>query len=206
MRVKGTGFTLIELLVVIAIIAILAAIIFPVLAKAREAGRKISCTSNLRQIGNALAMYQVDNDGTNITVLADPVTSKQLWEEQISPYIQTAGSATEKMGIFLCPGFGGWQVACFGFFGTTHGYVGGYAINCYGPITPTGISGTLDSEIGDPSGTLAVFESVRCRVAGMGASGSPQMRHNEGQNVLFMDGHVKWMRQIDRAMWTPWID
>jgi prepilin-type N-terminal cleavage/methylation domain-containing protein/prepilin-type processing-associated H-X9-DG protein len=62
-RSSGTGFTLIELLVVIALIALLAAILFPVFARAREAGRKATCLSNLRQIGMAFAMYVEDNDG-----------------------------------------------------------------------------------------------------------------------------------------------
>jgi prepilin-type N-terminal cleavage/methylation domain-containing protein/prepilin-type processing-associated H-X9-DG protein len=60
-RSKG-GFTLIELLVVIAIIAILAAILFPVFAQAREAARKTSCISNMKQIGTAIAMYSQDYD------------------------------------------------------------------------------------------------------------------------------------------------
>lgn len=59
---KNNGFTLIELLVVIAIIAILAAILFPVFAKAREAARSTSCLSNMKQLGTAFAMYVGEND------------------------------------------------------------------------------------------------------------------------------------------------
>jgi len=62
-RSRRAGFTLIELLVVIAIIAILAAILFPVFAQARDAARKASCQSNLKQFAAAFAMYAVDFDG-----------------------------------------------------------------------------------------------------------------------------------------------
>lgn len=62
MRNRNKGFTLIELLVVIAIIAILAAILFPVFAKAREAARSTSCLSNIKQLGTSFAMYVSEND------------------------------------------------------------------------------------------------------------------------------------------------
>ncbi len=63
-RADGAGFTLIELLVVIAIIAILAAILFPVFAQAREKARQITCLSNLKEIGTAFQMYEQDYDET----------------------------------------------------------------------------------------------------------------------------------------------
>ena len=58
MRARSRGFTLIELLVVIGIIAVLAAILFPVFAKAKEMSKRAACASNLRQIGTSLAMYR----------------------------------------------------------------------------------------------------------------------------------------------------
>src|SRR3712207_1141350 len=61
---RSRAFTLIELLVVIAIIAILAAILFPVFAQAREKARQATCQSNLKQIGTAFQMYATDYDGT----------------------------------------------------------------------------------------------------------------------------------------------
>src|SRR5436309_2116026 len=63
-RAPGRGFTLIELLVVIAIIAILAAILFPVFAQARDAARQTTCLNNLKQLGTGLTMYAQDYDET----------------------------------------------------------------------------------------------------------------------------------------------
>ena len=75
MSFRNRGFTLIELLVVIAIIAILAAILFPVFAQAREAARRSACLSNMKQISTALLMYAQDNDEILPASADDPGTN-----------------------------------------------------------------------------------------------------------------------------------
>jgi len=89
------GFTLIELLVVIAIIAILAAILFPVFARAREQARKTSCLSNLKQIGLACHMYAQDYD--ELFPVDDHICNPHLrLLNQIMPYVKN-------YQIFYCP-------------------------------------------------------------------------------------------------------
>src|SRR5262249_50337883 len=104
------AFTLIELLVVIAIIAILAAILFPVFAQAREAARKTSCLSNTKQLGLAIMQYVQDYDetypmnewnGSTIGVADNDTRSGNYfslvtWMWQIMPY-------TKNRQIFVCP-------------------------------------------------------------------------------------------------------
>jgi prepilin-type N-terminal cleavage/methylation domain-containing protein/prepilin-type processing-associated H-X9-DG protein len=104
-RSKGGAFTLIELLVVIAIIAILAAILFPVFAQAREKARQTACLSNMKQIGTSLMMYTQDFDETLPTSNGDNVdylnpanvnNYNGNWIVQILPYLKNKD-------VFICP-------------------------------------------------------------------------------------------------------
>jgi prepilin-type N-terminal cleavage/methylation domain-containing protein/prepilin-type processing-associated H-X9-DG protein len=95
------GFTLIELLVVIAIIAILAAILFPVFAHAREKARQTSCLSNLRQLATGMTMYAEDSDGLFPPAVANPSRKfssyyQISWMALLQPY-------TKSLGIYVCP-------------------------------------------------------------------------------------------------------
>jgi prepilin-type N-terminal cleavage/methylation domain-containing protein len=94
-----TGFTLVELLVVIAIISILAAILFPVFAQAREKARQSSCLSNGRQIGTAFLMYAQDNDESLVLTSYSPdpmVGTANSWTSRCQPYIRNRA-------VFRCP-------------------------------------------------------------------------------------------------------
>lgn len=100
---KRHAFTLIELLVVIAIIAILAAILFPVFAQAREKARMVSCLSNMRQIGTGLRMYAQDYDETYMNLIYGWSNNPGIdlwggwnWRNAIQPYIKNKG-------VFACP-------------------------------------------------------------------------------------------------------
>jgi prepilin-type N-terminal cleavage/methylation domain-containing protein/prepilin-type processing-associated H-X9-DG protein len=109
-RRRNHGFTLIELLVVIAIIAILAAILFPVFAQARERARAVSCLSNTKQLGLAEMMYAQDYDetywsnpwpggGVNLNgngCIQPACGGTTFWSDLLMPYVKNAG-------VFDCP-------------------------------------------------------------------------------------------------------
>ena len=97
-KVKDKGFTLIELLVVIAIISILAAILFPVFARARENARRASCLSNLKQIGLGIAMYTQDYDERLVSYAYPAAVSGPTLGFQIvlHPYVKN-------YQLYLCP-------------------------------------------------------------------------------------------------------
>lgn len=98
---KRKGFTLIELLVVIAIIAILAAILFPVFAQARESARQTGCVNNIKQLTTAWMMYAQDYDEMVVQLVKGGATghgaiNNQVWTGTLQPYIKS-------LDVLLCP-------------------------------------------------------------------------------------------------------
>lgn len=145
-RSARKGFTLIELLVVIAIIAILAAILFPVFAQAREKARQASCLSNFKQLTLALKMYAQDYDERNTLMWISPITNKYnntparaWWQYMLQPYVKS-------VGVFTDP-----SVANPDFFGETedipdwmkgdssYRYESGIGLNWYHPDNEPGV-------------------------------------------------------------------
>ena len=126
------AFTLIELLVVIAIIALLAAILFPVFASAREKARSSTCLSNLRQIGVGLLTYAQDNDEGVIAWArrpgTDPAIKAQyqlMWPWLMQPYVKSGGKSPAD-GVFVCPSWSDAKVI-----------KAEKSPDCYGPNDPT---------------------------------------------------------------------
>lgn len=209
------GFTLIELLVVIAIIAILAAILFPVFARAREKARQTQCLSNVKQTMLAVNMYAQDYDETlpplSTATGGAPYTlpngstytgSYMLWHSMLYPY-------TMNYQIWSCPS----DSARY-----TGGYSGGgtYGVN-------NQAAGRSLGEINFPAETMFFADSAGAsdayNIDGDDADAQPvgdgheiPDRHNGGSNIGFIDGHAKFMTQsaipqrvspYDSRFWRP---
>lgn len=203
------GFTLIELLVVIAIIAILAAILFPVFARARENARRPSCQSNLKQIGLGLAQYTQDYDEQYPFVYngtSNGNVSGQSWKVVIQPYVKSTQ-------LFTCPSAASPrdQASNDGVTGRSYvtNYIGDYGTNTQAESKGKGFMGyyigsnsssTSLADFPNTAQTIAVAEGrdVGRQEVNLGY-GNPFTNllwsgHLTTANYLFADGHVKALK------------
>ncbi len=223
---KKKAFTLIELLVVIAIIAILAAILFPVFARARENARRASCQSNLKQIGLGILQYVQDYDErfplyrvpASATV---PTTFRPFgWADAIQPYAKSTQ-------ILQCPSDSAAtadEPDAVGY--TDYAYnlwVGGWGPTAKGAgmalaqltqptltvlVTDHTASNASQYTIGNTStgagtnGTCGYYGAPDCG-NGLARIGAVGIRHLGGANMAFGDGHVKWMKGRDET--SGWL-
>ncbi len=203
---RRKGFTLIELLVVIAIIAILAAILFPVFARAREKARQASCGSNIKQLALADAMYRSDYDGRFTgcwEANVGPWGTRSWWYGQLEPYLKN-------IQIYECPSFDNvynpghcenrarpgtgrnWAVSAVEGPGGDLGWIARKKeTRLEHPAEFIMFGDSSCMGFGPYGGTP--FTDWRDMTAARGL-GADNYRHNGGVNCGFADGHAKYMK------------
>ncbi len=207
-------FTLIELLVVIAIIAILAAMLLPALAKAREKAQSISCTSNMKQITLGAIMYSGDYNQRFVpwTGSGSPT---QWWAQLVLPYITDTKT-------FECPSATGDAWRSCGCGSTEAQRPVHYGANCgaggqNGTQVPNwqAVMGQKLTSLAEPSQTLWTGDSTCVNLGpnnyypsqGSTCPGVALDRHSQGANFGFCDGHVAWARATSvggNKVGLPW--
>lgn len=202
------GFTLVEILIVLAIIGILAAIMLPVFIRVRDGARTTTCVANLRQIGLAMQLYVNDNNGYYPSLLARAPNC--TWADNVLPYV---GSPK----VFECPAWpeGEYRPGCEPdkirdeTNDTYMNWDGGYTLNA---PTASGNGKLRQWRVQRPADLLLVFDgrgdwtAVGTAAINLDTMSIAPRRHSGGCNVLFVDGHVKWLSPstlTERKWWTP---
>jgi len=200
---RRKGFTLIELLVVIAIIAILAAILFPVFARAREKARQTACLNNVRQQATGVLMYVQDYDETFPMSVYSPNGAVMItFFDEVMPYMKNDQ-------IFICPSAQrelcmDWIAAAFGLSPTRPNvwasYMWNFALfedgNLTGQVAPVSL-GEIDYAVETVmvyDGTLAMTPSFNSPVLA---------RHNNTASANYVDGHAKVVHCNKAGMTFP---
>lgn len=194
---KRSGFTLVEMLVVIGIIAVLAAILFPVLASATRSARKTHCVSNLRQLYMAQKMYSDDYDRTLCPARAGTVT----WCNILQPQMKSTQ-------IIVCPEDHTPQKVP-GTDDLPHSYGVNYSLT----YNTMGVPFVYSMSSINRTTDLLLFFDMKSSANGMGASyithrlTRMDTRHSGRSGVGFLDGHAKMLLPDDTVkhvnMWLP---
>jgi len=221
---RRDAFTLIELLVVIAIILILAAILFPVFESARAKARQTQCLSNMKQIGEALMQYTQDNDGVypvnNQSYAMNPNTDniRAAWMQDLYPYIKTPAvfDCEDKYAKNTVQAVSGGPVFSMYAVGANEWIVGtGQTAAACKIVVPESKIGKADStpivadslyigfadaaEVFNASWYYYASSIVWWEYAQPGHDGltlnPTYARHTSGSNIVYADGHAKWMAQ-----------
>ncbi len=205
MRNRRRGFTLIELLVVIAIIAILAAILFPVFAKAREKARTTSCTNNVKQLLLASRGYAEDYDGklplggrpfdSGNAAVVGPVYNDRTfrWVDVIYPYMKNkqitlcSSQRTDTINSY------GWNYINFGYYWATPLTGWGQKLSRIGCPADTILIGDNEDFAARGYTNMEWLYSTVAPAAANNNTGCVAKRHTDGGVYGFCDGHAKWL-------------